>query len=109
MLRRRGDAVVRGTAGLVVALALAAAIHGSGTRVHDAWSRVTAPEASETALDLAPGASHGLSVDALVLARQTIPPTAKIAIVVGNAPPRCTETRDAGTRSARWLRAATKS
>jgi hypothetical protein len=85
--RDRAQAFARAASGVVVAVALAIAFHGAPQRVVDTWRRLGDPGQTETQRQLVPGLVHGVSGDALVLARRTIPPTARVAIVVGQSPP----------------------
>jgi hypothetical protein len=82
-----GGAITRVVVGGVVAVALALASDRAPQRVADAWRLMRTPAGDEVSRELVPGAVHGVSSEALLLASQTIPAGARIAVVVGDAPP----------------------
>jgi hypothetical protein len=74
-------------AALVAAVSLATAYDRTPERVRDAWTRLHQPTPSALDRELAPAASHEVSVQALTAASSTIPPDATYAIVTGDEPP----------------------
>lgn len=83
MIPAAGAALPRIVPGLVAALALVVAVGHVPGRVQDTWDRLSAPKAGE----LEPATTWGVSSEALLLAQQTIPPRASVAVVVGTEPP----------------------
>jgi hypothetical protein len=86
MHRLSSEKVARVAAGAILALALTATLYRMPGRLQEDWRRMTA-DTDWTARELAPATTWGVSGEALLRARQTIPRDATVAVVVGQVPP----------------------
>jgi hypothetical protein len=83
---------------VLAAVAVVVAATGVPERVRDAWSDLRAPHGDAVARELTPATAWGVSGDALLLAEQTIPRDATIAVAVGDVPPLDAYAKDAVDR-----------
>jgi hypothetical protein len=84
--RLKPDRAARVAAAGILVLAVAATLYRMPGRLQEDWRRITA-DSDWTARELAPATAWGVSGEALLRARQTIPPDATVAVVVGQVPP----------------------